>query len=206
MRFHRLTRVMLVLLLSATATGCFQKPEVEEKDVVLKVVGDGDERSFYATFAEDYVLEHPHVSFDFTGFQNMAPDQTPEQFMETVNPDLVVAQRVTYPRFANNGTLASLDALIQRDDYVIGTIAPAVIDLLRSNDTGELFGLPPYFQNTVLFYNVDLFRKHNIAPPVNGMTWDEVIRLAAGTELRSLLQACYRCRPQAAWRTRCRDI
>ncbi|MFC5471480.1 ABC transporter substrate-binding protein [Cohnella suwonensis] len=173
--------VAIMLIFAALASACTDRkkePFDRSEHVTLKVLGDGDEKSFYSAYGNDFNDEYPNIEFEFVSFQDINPDRTIEKFIETEKPDIVIAQRYNYPVLAESGLLAELDPFVKRDGYDLSTISPPVIDLLRATDSGSLYGLAPFFNNSVLYYNAALFRQYKVEPPRNGMSWEQLLQLA----------------------------
>ncbi|MBA9085716.1 multiple sugar transport system substrate-binding protein [Fontibacillus solani] len=74
--------------------------------------------------------------------------------------------------------MLDLNNLITDDAFNLEGMNQDIIGFLRQSGGGKLYGLPPYFGNTGLFYNKDLFDKYSIPYPQDGMTWEEVFQLA----------------------------
>jgi ABC-type glycerol-3-phosphate transport system substrate-binding protein len=51
--------------------------------------------------------------------------------------------------------------------------------MLRERGGGSLYGLAPYFHASVIYYNADMFREHQIDPPRNQMSWKELLELSS---------------------------
>ncbi len=173
--------VAVLMLFAAMASACTDRkkePFDRSEHTTLKVMGYGDERSFYSMYGDDFNSEYPNVEFDFVSFQGMDPGQSIETFIEAEKPDIVIAQSRDYTVLAKSGLLAELDPLIRRDRYDLSTISPPVMNLLRATNGNTLYGLAPAFHNSVVFYNAALFRQYQIEPPRDRMTWEELLRLA----------------------------
>lgn len=93
------------------------------------------------------------------------------------SPDVVMLDHVSYQKLSKENQLADLGQLIKRDGYNTETIYPGLLDALKIN--GKLYGLSPIMDTTLLFYNADLFKKYNVELPKDGMTWEEILKLAA---------------------------
>ncbi|GIO14861.1 hypothetical protein J19TS2_44160 [Cohnella xylanilytica] len=179
---RRLIPAITALILAASlASGCTEsKKELFDKSehATLKVLGDGDERSFYSTYGDDFNQEYPNVEFEFVSFQDMASGQTTEEFIKAESPDIVIAQRYNYPELSRSGLLADLSPFVKRDEYDLSTFSAPVLDLLRATDGETLYGLAPYFNSLALFYNAALFSQFGIDPPRDGISWEQLFQLA----------------------------
>ncbi|MNO15419.1 putative ABC transporter substrate-binding protein YesO [compost metagenome] len=99
------------------------------------------------------------------------------EFIAKQSPDVIMLNPVEYKQLSKNNQLQDVGQLIQRDSYATETIYPGLLDALKVN--GKLYGLSPYFNTESIFYNVDLFKKYNVPLPKDGMTWEEILKLAA---------------------------
>jgi len=126
--------------------------------------------------------------FDEALFKTKFPDVTVQSvrwdgkssltdFIAKQSPDVVMLNVTEYKQLAPTKQLTDLGQLIKRDGYDTATIYPGLLDALKSG--GKLYGLSPYFNTQSIFYNVDLFEKYNIPLPKDGMTWEEILKLAA---------------------------
>ncbi|MFL1674747.1 sugar ABC transporter substrate-binding protein, partial [Paenibacillus dendritiformis] len=77
------------------------------------------------------------------------------------------------------GKLYNLDAVIAQEQFDLDGFMPGLIDMIRAKGGGSLYGLAPNFFTSVIYYNAGLFREHNIEPPRNKMTWQELIDLSS---------------------------
>lgn len=175
---NRIFHIALMVLLTVAVSGCLKSAPKDEA-VTIRIIGDGDEKSFYYNYGSDFNAKYPDIQLDFVSYQTMEQGQTIEQFVSANHPDILIASsELSYRRLSNDGLLMALDPLIKRDRYDTSTISTAVIDLLRSTDDDKLYGLSPYFNNNAIFYNEDLFRNRNIPIPQDNMTWEDLLRLA----------------------------
>jgi len=100
-----------------------------------------------------------------------------KDFIAKQSPDVVMLNTLEYKQLAKDNQLAELGQLIKRDNYDTTTIYPGLLDALKMN--GKLYGLSPRFGTHTIFYNADLFKKYGVKLPHDGMTWEEILNLAA---------------------------
>ncbi|CAG7657624.1 ABC transporter substrate-binding protein [Paenibacillus allorhizosphaerae] len=87
-----------------------------------------------------------------------------------------------------------LTELIKKYNFNLNRIEPSTIESLKNaTSKGAIYGLPKYTNGVVLFYNKDIFKKFGVPFPTDGMTWDEVLKLATtmtrvdnGTQYRGM--------------------
>jgi multiple sugar transport system substrate-binding protein len=179
------TRIAVLLLILAVPAACSGKPEADTSlSGTLKIVYV-DEAAFYNEYGQFFNQEFPNVDFEVISsteqyqFFRDHPSDSLEKFYDVHEPDIVHLDSILqYAELAESGRLVDLDSLIADDGYGMDTINPDVIDQLRRHGDGKLYALSVKFDNMALYYNIDLFNKHGIEPPRDGMTWDEVFELA----------------------------
>ncbi|WP_246553808.1 ABC transporter substrate-binding protein [Paenibacillus tritici] len=98
-------------------------------------------------------------------------------FIAKQSPDVVMLNTLQYTQLSKENQLAELGQLIKRDNYDTATLYPDLLDALKVK--GKLYGLSPRFNTEAIFYNADLFQKYKVPMPKDGMTWEEVLKLAA---------------------------
>lgn len=100
-----------------------------------------------------------------------------KDFIAKQSPDVIMLNTLDYKQLSKDNQLAELGQFIKRDNYNTSTVYPGLLDALKVN--GKLNGLSPIFETQSVFYNEDLFKKHNVPLPKDGMTWEEILELAA---------------------------
>jgi multiple sugar transport system substrate-binding protein len=92
-----------------------------------------------------------------------------------------------HDRYAEGGVL-SLAPLIQQDEaFDADDFYPGTLDPFRLE--GELWALPTGVNLGVMYYNVDLFDRYDVAYPRAGWTWDDF--LFAATDVRDPDEGVY---------------
>jgi len=96
-------------------------------------------------------------------------------------PDLIFsANPADIPGLQNLDLLMPLDDLIASHGYDLSAIRTNVIDFYRSYGEGnKLYLLPHNYSTWGLYYNKKIFDRFGVDYPTDGMTWDQVIDLAA---------------------------
>jgi multiple sugar transport system substrate-binding protein len=100
-----------------------------------------------------------------------------KDFISKQSPDVIMLNTLDYKKLSKQNQLADLGQFIKRDHYDTASIYPGLLDALKVN--GKLGGLTPIFETQSIFYNADLFKKYNVPLPKDGMTWEEILKLAA---------------------------
>ncbi|NQX46564.1 extracellular solute-binding protein [Paenibacillus tritici] len=98
--------------------------------------------------------------------------------IQKYSPDLVMLPPYHYQQLSKDNKLTALEPLIKRDQYDMTTVYPGLLDELKEQGGGKLYGLSPKTESYALLYNADLFKKHNVEIPSDAMTWEEILKLA----------------------------
>ncbi len=169
-----------LLLIAGCSTGPAKQKETQQS---LKIMF-GDEGYFYQTYGDLFGMKYPNIDIEIISMQSMSNveqqdyQKAYQDFVEKEQPDIIMTDAGNYDTFASEGLLMELDTLIDRDKYDTSTIFPGLIDLLKENGGGKLYGLAPAFYGSVIYYNADLFAEYGVELPHDGMTWQELIDTA----------------------------
>ncbi|WP_028551973.1 ABC transporter substrate-binding protein [Paenibacillus sp. UNC451MF] len=95
-------------------------------------------------------------------------------------PDITITSISGMNSLLNLGLEYDLTELFKKYNYDLSRIEPSTLESLKNaTSKGGIYGLPKYLNSVVLFYNKDIFKKFGVPLPKDGMTWDEVVRVAA---------------------------
>ncbi|TNJ64176.1 extracellular solute-binding protein [Paenibacillus hemerocallicola] len=151
-------------------------PKETFQPVVLNIYGGRyvSEEGFMEAYGKHIQKKYPHISFNVYGNKNAADIVSAGQPI-----DIFYADPVAYPRdVAQFGLAYDMSALIKEFNFDQNRLYPGPIQVMRDTFNKGVTGLPLAMRNVVLHYNKDLFDKFGVAPPRDGMTWDEVYELA----------------------------
>ncbi|MBD2846968.1 extracellular solute-binding protein [Paenibacillus sp. IB182496] len=143
-----------------------------------------EEQSFYDQFGMLYSALHPNVAIDVISTNTIRQQETEDyqqalkQLIDEEQPDVLMLSETQYKEMAAEGRLLELDPLIERDNYDLEGVVPGLIDYIREQSDGRLFGLSPSFYSQAVFYNKDLFDNYGIPLPTDGMSWEQMLQLA----------------------------
>jgi|GEM_PF-844621 len=178
-------RIVMLLLVLFASSACSGKTETDRNlSGTLKILYS-DESYFHNEYGQFFSKIYPNVEFEIISlderYQFLAANGFDHgKFLETYEPDILLIDSLQqYAELAETGVLVDLEALIQADSYDIGSLNDNVMEFLRKPVGGGLYALAPRFDNLALYYNIDLFNEHGVEPPRDGMTWEEVLELAA---------------------------
>ncbi|MBG9794606.1 sugar ABC transporter substrate-binding protein [Paenibacillus dendritiformis] len=184
---------LLLTMVVAMISGCFgEKPVLEElgKDGKGKIkVVYYSEEAFYSDYGNSFNVKYPEIEFEVVNqeemYQEMQKNEDADyreemrKFLDKHKPDVLMIDLQTMEKMAQEGKLYNLDAVIAQEKFDLEGFMPGLIDMIRAKGGGSLYGLAPNFYTNVIFYNAGLFREHNIEPPRNKMTWQELIDLSS---------------------------
>ncbi|WCF09628.1 extracellular solute-binding protein [Paenibacillus thiaminolyticus] len=183
---------LLLTLVVAMLSGCFgEKPVLEElgKDGKGKIkVVYYSEEGFYSDYGNSFNVKYPDIEFEVVDQQEMYRElqdnedadyrEEMRKFLDKHKPDVLMVDLSTMEKMVQEGKLYNLDAVIAQEQFDLEEYMPGLIDMIRAKGGGSLYGLAPSIFTSVIFYNAELFREHNIDLPRNKMTWQELLDLS----------------------------
>lgn len=181
-----------LLALTVTLTGCTSSSggkneaafgSLDRDDKGTLKVGYFNEQAFYQQYGNAFQAMFPNVELEVVSTEEAMSADDPVAAMEDLiadqQPDAVLLTEDQYADLAEKGQLYDLEAAVKQDSFDLNAFLPSVVELLKTRGGGKLYGLSPSFSNQVLYYNKDLFDKYGVPYPTDGMSWDDVLKLAA---------------------------
>jgi multiple sugar transport system substrate-binding protein len=191
---------MLALLFVAALTACHSAPDPELSDqrrtlrVGLPYGGMTDESGLREELTDAFEITHPDIGIELAFAADPAePSGEPDPMVKLKSlltgprpADVVVFDLNQLPALAQDRLLLPLDSMMKESGMKPEDFVPAVIETIREHGDGRrLYALSPTFNASALFYNKALFTRQNVAPPTDGMTWEDALilarRLASGS-------------------------
>jgi len=177
---------MLALILSSCSGeagngGGDWKPFAKDEQATIKIMY-WSEKQFFDDYGLLFQSEFPNVEIEVASTTGIGSDpsvpviQAYEDFIKQNNPDVLFLSN--HKPFVEKGMLLELDPLIEQHKFDLDEYLPAVLSMLRREGDGKIYALSPNFMNFGIYYNVDLFRKYNVEPPSDPLTWKEIFELA----------------------------
>ncbi|MGO4110157.1 ABC transporter substrate-binding protein [Paenibacillus sp. YAF4_2] len=195
--FLSLALIMIISLLAACSKG---SESTAEKHVLrLGVLYGGADNESYVRqqYTDTYEMMHKNIDFeivsaidyneqryDTPGPDGVTPQPDPFEKMKEMltgdNPvDVVILDYSMLRRLIQDNLLQQLDPLIQKSKFDLTDYVPTVLDGIKSaDDSNNIYALTPTFSSSALYYNKKLFADAGVEPPVDGMTWEDVINKA----------------------------
>lgn len=188
MRFNRTTMLNLSLtltLLGGLLAGCSSESAVSEvkEETTIKVMYYS-ESSFYQQYGMLFSAIYPEVKVEVVSTQSMYNGEVIDMkkamkdFIAEQKPDVLMLSTEEYRVMAAEGKLYNLEAFIKEDNYDLEGIIPGIVDYIKQQSDGILYGLSPTFQSQAIYYNKDLFAKHGVTLPEDKMSWEQLLQLA----------------------------
>ncbi|WP_181155521.1 ABC transporter substrate-binding protein [Paenibacillus sp. 37] len=137
-----------------------------------------NEDDFKMTYGDLFSQKYPNVNIEVVTPGGMEAIRDYNGAIQKYSPDLVMLPPYQYQQMSKDKKLVDLEPLIKRDTYDTTTLYPGLLDELKEQGGGKLYGLSPKADSYALLYNADLFKKYNVKTPTDGMTWEEILNLA----------------------------
>ncbi|MFC3799725.1 extracellular solute-binding protein [Cohnella sp. GCM10012308] len=180
---RRLAALMALVLLLAAAAGCAKSTQTLDGPKTLTVA-----------CCQTYTYDMQYRDFIEAGFPDwdvrfvpMQPDndykaydeKTLAAFMEKEKPDLLILNVPDYRLLRKAGKLQNLEEWAARKKAnLTANVTPGVLDFLRGEDGGPLYGIGPGFHASAMYYNKNMFDRLGVPYPTDGMNWEQTIALA----------------------------
>ncbi len=181
----RVAALAVVLVLTSAAAGCDLSDESgsgAEGDVRFLVFGDPAELQAYRKLVAAFERREPRIDVRLVEAADREDLLTrlSTSFAGGSPPDTFLINYRFYGQFAAKGVLEPLEDRVKTsEEFGPEDFYPVALDAFRWD--GVLTCLPQNVSSLVVYYNVDLFRKHGVPLPRSGWTWNEM--LAAATRL-----------------------
>lgn len=147
-----------------------------------------DEQSFFQQYGMLFYALHPNVEIEVVSNQSVYRSNTGttqeelidkmKTFIEEEKPDVIMADGQLFRDLAEDGKLLDLETKVKEKAYKADTLVPGLLDYMRELGGGKLYGLTPNLYSQVIYYNKDLFNKHGVELPTDGMSWDQLLNLS----------------------------
>ncbi|MEF3305938.1 ABC transporter substrate-binding protein [Paenibacillus sp. GYB003] len=137
--------------------------------------------TFYSDYGFWLKQEFPNIQFEVVSSEEAIKKNDKQLLFEIIDkekPDMISIDHSIFEVLIQRGMLLDLEPLILRDKYNIEQFVQPVIEYLRHDGKGKLFGLTPIFNSRALFYNKTLFDRYQIPYPSERMTWLDVFDTA----------------------------
>ncbi|RED65835.1 ABC transporter substrate-binding protein [Cohnella lupini] len=153
-----------------------------------------DEQYFRQQFTDMFEFTHSNIeievvpAIDYSEMQfgdqteqaQVDPLKKIKDIMTGSNPvDVMIINDLSMlGTLVNENLLKQLDPMLKEDEIDINEFVPTVIDGIKEEGNGFLYGLTPTYTPSALYYNKKIFSKAGVELPTDGMSWDQVFNLA----------------------------
>lgn len=182
--------ILILLILSLSLAACGQnsdgteEPASSEKPVTLKFYVSGltfTDTEFNTMIAEPVKKKFPHITLE----KVVTPEGQKIDNLVSAGtvPDIIYASAGSYYNFKRLGILQSLDEYVDKYKLDLNRIKPDILNSIKAYaEDGEIYTIPFNSNETILYYNKDIFDKFGVPyPPDEQITWEEA--LAIGQQL-----------------------
>jgi multiple sugar transport system substrate-binding protein len=175
-----LQKVMLaslsVMLFGTSAASANSDSQSNTKDTLKVLYWNADD--FNRTYGNLFSKKYPDTDIQVVTPTGSSAITDYNGAIQKYSPDLVLLPPYQYKEMSKDKKLTDLEPLIKRDQYNMTTVYPGLLAELKEQGGGKLYGLSPKTESYALLYNADLFKKHKVKAPSDGMTWEEILKLA----------------------------
>ncbi|WP_028552611.1 ABC transporter substrate-binding protein [Paenibacillus sp. UNC451MF] len=78
----------------------------------------------------------------------------------------------------DNNLQYDMSDLVKKYNLDLNRFEPSTIEAMKKNTGGQLWGIPVYTNNMIMYYNKDIFDTFAVPYPKDGMSWEEVLTLS----------------------------
>lgn len=159
------------------------RDELPEGETNVITVLASTKEDFMEDYGNYFISEYPFYEIEvieLMDFYKAGGYVEIDNYLEDLNNqvDVIEMRDIQFKHLMEQNELVPLDTWITRDRFDIENIVPPVLEILREQGGGKVYGLAPYYLNSALYINRDLFEKHGVPLPKESLTWDDVISIS----------------------------
>ncbi|WP_019536953.1 extracellular solute-binding protein [Paenibacillus ginsengihumi] len=145
---------------------------------VYSAPGDS-EQAWNERFGDPIRKKYPNISFKFINPRNNDALKISNLLMSGTKIDIYYESIggffVNVPQY---NLQFDLTPFIKQHNLDLDAFEPSLIEAMKNNTGGEIWGLPVNNNNMVMYYNKDIFDRFGVQYPKDGMTWEEAIEMS----------------------------
>ncbi|MNO70914.1 Bacterial extracellular solute-binding protein [compost metagenome] len=193
MRIRLMKMLIAILSVSILSSACSSTQETiqyegdTQMQGTLKIMTNTSERSFKENFGDLFQVKYPNIGIKLINYTQ----NNYKEIVEREKPDVFEMSLKNFKQFLEEDRLYDLNTLMNNDDFDLEEVHPEIVNYIRQLGNGRLYGLAPFFESKAIYYNKDLFDQYQIPYPQDGMTWEEVLRLAKRFPAESGISGLY---------------
>jgi multiple sugar transport system substrate-binding protein len=154
-------------------------PSKEPIELSIYSAGGTKLEEFNANYAEHIKKKFPHISIKYINPRDGEASKYENLIMTGVNVDLYYESVGTFfATLPRTKTEFDLTPMIKQYNLDLNRFEPTLVDAIKQNGKGQVWGLPVTTNGMSLYYNKDLFDKFGVPYLKDGMTWDQVYDVA----------------------------
>lgn len=174
--FPKSLGLVLGVALLGLAVGLIAWPVVAQEPIVIRYadtmsdpMARAGEGAVIAELLDRFMEENPDIKVEVVwGSGNFDV-----HYMGGVSPDVARFTHEPLRTRAARGMLLPLDEFVEKDNFDLSTLFPAVVDEGFRHE-GKLYGMPMYFGTLAAHYNVNMFNEAGLAHPTGeNWSWEE---------------------------------
>lgn len=137
----------------------------------------GDYAEVHEPLIQEFNAQHPdiHVEALYIGNQFVARDKLLASVAGGQAPDVAVVDQFWPPLMVSTGALIPIEKFVDPETY-FQDFDPVALDTVTVNE--QIWTMPFFMSNQILFYNKDRFREVGLDPEKPPATWDELVEYA----------------------------
>ncbi|WP_270171429.1 ABC transporter substrate-binding protein [Paenibacillus sp. SYP-B4298] len=177
---------LLLAVSMSLIAGCSGGNTTNTEERSMLKIHSLNEEAFHYGYGMLYSALHPNVDFEVIETQDLLLNADNEdrkaafqKMIEEEQPDVLFLSLEEYNLFSQQGKLLDLTPFIEQDKYNTDNFVPGMLEYLKEQGGGTLYGLSPSFYSQAVFYNKDLFEKYGVELPTDRMSWDDVMARAS---------------------------
>lgn len=149
----------------------------QKAELVFSSLGNVSEDSFNELYGNAITKKYPNFTLTYIPRGNAAIDVYMTNLLMSNPPDIHFDSIGNIPVFLKYQFQYDMTDLVRKHNLDLSQFEPAAVEGVKALSDGELYGLPVFNTNRLLFYNKELFNKFGVDYPTDGMSWDEAIEI-----------------------------
>ncbi|MGC9348380.1 MAG: ABC transporter substrate-binding protein [Anaerolineae bacterium] len=165
-----LRRGLVIVCLLTFLAGCIDMSFLAPREpVTIRFVSFGDS-GYFERLAEEFQRKNKYITVEFVGGRSMFFSQEPEY-------DVLLLNHQMMPYLMEQQPLLELNPLISEDeDFALDDFYHSPVEAMSFE--GRRFGIPYMADMIVMYYNKDIFDRHNVPYPTVDWTWNDFLERA----------------------------
>lgn len=164
--------LMAIVLLTACTSGTSNPEQWDPGKKTTLTVLTYNERIFKEQYGTPFSIKNGNITL-ITKLPGPGEANWEKEIAEK-QPDLLHITKEQYIELVEQGLLYDLEPMLKEEGWNPEGLHPAVLQLLRDNIDGVMYGGAATLQSKALYYNAGLFRQYGVPLPEDHMTWEQV--------------------------------